>query len=86
MIFPWSPIFVIINAISYLMGLFLLQYRKVKVELANAPLSYREQLTERVRQFKQDIASLRRQLNGGSSVREELFSRQQDDDPYQVCI
>lgn len=37
----------------------------------------------KVEEFRESIVSLRRQLSGGPSVREELFSHQ-DKDPFEV--
>ena len=62
----------------------MLQYGEIQSELGRAPVGYQHQLAGRVSQYKESIASLRRQVNGGSSLREQLFSRQ-DEDPYQVC-
>ncbi len=62
----------------------MLQYRDIQSELGRAPVGYQHQLADRVSQYKESIASLKRQVKGGSSVREELFSRQEED-PYQVC-
>ncbi|XP_064402878.1 vesicle transport through interaction with t-SNAREs homolog 1B-like [Halichondria panicea] len=57
-------------------------YGEIQSELGRAPVGYQHQLAGRVSQYKESIASLRRQVNGGSSLREQLFSRQ-DEDPYQ---
>jgi len=46
------------------------------VELKKAPGFYQQQVSGRIARFKEDIASLRRQINAGPSVREELFSSQ----------
>ncbi len=62
----------------------MLQYRDIQSELGRAPVGYQHQLADRVSQYKESIASLKRQVKGGSSVREELFSRQEEDS-YQVC-
>ena len=58
----------------------------MQFELKKAPRSYQELMVGRVTQYKGDIASLRRQVNGGISTREELFSKQGGSDPFEVTV
>ena len=59
------------------------QLRDLQIELRKAPLSYQQQVSTRVAHYKADLSSLRRQVNSGSSMREQLFSKEREDDD--VC-
>ncbi len=60
--------------------IFVFQLRDLQFELRKAPPTYQQQVSNRVAHYKADLASLKRQINSGSSLREELFSKQQDED------
>ncbi|KAL5463250.1 hypothetical protein EMCRGX_G032130 [Ephydatia muelleri] len=48
------------------------------VEVKKAPLAYQKDASARVAQYRRTLASLKRQLNSGSDVREELFKSESD--------
>ena len=61
-----------------------MQLREFQTEMRMAPRSYQQELLNRIGYYRADLASLSRQVNSGSSAREELFSRQQDgEDVYE---
>lgn len=47
-----------------------------------APRSYQQELLSRIGFYRADLASLRRQVDSGTSAREELFSRQNDEEDH----
>ena len=66
--------------------MFVFQLRDLQFELRKAPPTYQQQVSNRAAHYKADLASLKRQINSGSSLREELFSKQQEEDDDVSCL
>ena len=66
--------------------LFFFQLRDLQIELRKAPANYQRQVSNRVVHYKADLASLRRQISSGASLREELFSKQQEEDDVSTSL